>query len=173
MSKNFKRNRLFIDAEVQGALLRRTLLYWFLGVFGLLAMLTIWEVVQRPELTLGEAFYACWLQSSPVVGVSLILLPVIMYDILKMSNRVAGPLFRFQQEMKKLANGKGDEMEPLRFRGGDFWGDLAKEYNRIVNQVRNQDERLKEYFNKANEALPESPANEETRESVPKEALNS
>lgn len=151
-----KRKRLYIDPQVQGALLRRTFFYWAFGVLGLLGLLTVWEVFQDPRLTLGEAFYDCLVQNIPVLVISLILLPIVMYDTLKTSNRVTGPLYRLRQEMKKLASGQGEEVHPLRFRDGDFWGDLADEYNRILNQVRTQDDRMKDYFEKAPEVLPEN-----------------
>ncbi|MGZ6371291.1 MAG: hypothetical protein ACXWPM_11100 [Bdellovibrionota bacterium] len=46
---------------------------------------------------------------------------------LKLSHKVAGPLFRLRKEMERV--GEGGEIVPLKFRDGDYFEELADAYN--------------------------------------------
>ena len=50
---------------------------------------------------------------------------------LKISHRVAGPLFRLHGEMLRTA--RGGEVKHLKFRDGDYFGELAEAYNERAN----------------------------------------
>ena len=103
-----------------------------------------------------------WWQNQPALLVSLFVIPIFMYDMLKTNHRIAGPLYRLKQEMMKLSESEnGSVLGPLKFRDGDFWGELANEFNRVLSRVRCQDDRMKDYFERANESRPESISEEE------------
>ena len=59
----------------------------------------------------------------PVVIVSLLLLPLVIFDMIRFSNRFVGPLLRLRRSMRQLA--RGQRVEPLKFRSNDLWQDLA------------------------------------------------
>ena len=64
---------------------------------------------------------------------SLIVLPVLLYDFAKHTNRFAGPIYRLQRSMNELAEGKS--VQPLTFRDGDSWQGLAESFNKIVARL--------------------------------------
>ena len=53
-----------------------------------------------------------------------------MLDTIRLSNRFAGPVSRLRNAMRKVAD--GGSYEPLKFRGNDFWTELADDYNRFM-----------------------------------------
>lgn len=53
---------------------------------------------------------------------------------LKISHRVAGPLYRLRQEM--LRTSQGGEVKHLKFRDGDYFNELADAYNEQVAEIR-------------------------------------
>jgi len=65
---------------------------------------------------------------------SFLLLPLVVYDIVQMSNRFCGPLFRLRRELRALA--RGEHVEPISFREGDFWQEFAQEFNALLARVQ-------------------------------------
>jgi hypothetical protein len=129
------RRQLFVDPKVQGALVLRVLLYWVVCLITITLMLLCWNVLRTPRM-----FYTflddMWLQYGPALLASFLLLPVVVVDIIRLSNRFAGPLFRLRRCMRALA--RGEHVEPIRFREGDFWRDFAEEFNAVLARVQGE-----------------------------------
>ena len=128
-----KRRKLFVDSEVQGALLFRTVLYWFFLLAATSLIMLCISAVREPGGTLAE-YYSRFLTRHGVVAfATLVLLPFVLYDVLATSNRFAGPLFRMRQAMRDLASGA--RVEPIQFREKDYWRDIADEFNAVAAYV--------------------------------------
>jgi hypothetical protein len=127
------RKRLFVDRKVQRALMLRALEYWFccLATVGLAHV--VWNLATNRYASLNEYFLDAWDFFLPATIVSLLVLPLIMYDILKLSNRFTGPLYRVRRELRRLA--AGEPVVPVRFRSDDFWLDLADEFNAAAQRM--------------------------------------
>jgi hypothetical protein len=127
-----KRTRLFVDPRVQGALVVRVLTYWALCLITLTLMLLGWSIVRTPRM-----FYThlddMWFHYGPALIASLVLLPMVVVDIIRLSNRFAGPLVRLRRGMRALA--RGERVEPIDFRDSDFWQDFADEFNAIAARL--------------------------------------
>ena len=140
--KKALRKKLYVNREVQGALLLRSVLHWFFYMCAILLTVVIVTAVRdRSELAIKLVFKS-FVYFSPAIIASVILLPLFIYDILKQSNRVAGPIVRLRNEMKKLAN--GENVKELRFRDGDHWKELAEDFNTLRAQVIKDRQMLKE-----------------------------
>lgn len=63
-------------------------------------------------------------------------LPFAIFDLLRFSNRIAGPAYRLRHELSRLA--AGDSVDPVIFRGDDFWQELADELNRLSARIEEQ-----------------------------------
>ena len=61
------------------------------------------------------------LRTLPFAIASFVLLPLVIIDIVRLSNRFTGPLLRMRRSMRALA--QGEQVEPLKFRDADFWHD--------------------------------------------------
>jgi signal transduction histidine kinase len=75
-----------------------------------------------------------------VVLASVVLVPVIMFDVLVTSNRFAGPLYRVRRAMRELA--AGERVGAIQFREKDFLQDLADEFNAVAQRVEELEDEL-------------------------------
>lgn len=128
------RNKLFVDAPVQLMLVTRVLCHWvvFFTLF-FLTLLTIEYFLRDPGVTLVDCMKIVLTKHAIVVVLSLTLLPVFLYDTIKMSHRFAGPIHRFRKSLKSLA--EGQVVEEISFRGKDFWSDLSNDFNRVAKKL--------------------------------------
>lgn len=129
----FKRGRLYIDSKVQGILLRRALTYLAACTLFLLLPIFIGRALADPQHLFFENLWP-FVRTYGIFFTCLILMtPLVVWDILKLSNRFAGPFFRLRREMRRLAD--GEPVAPLDFRDGDFWDDVAPAFNAIVHRI--------------------------------------
>jgi signal transduction histidine kinase len=82
-------------------------------------------------------FDAMWFHYGPALIASILLLPLIVVDIVRMSNRFVGPLVRLRRSMRQLA--QGEHVEPITFRDDDFWKEFADEFNAVLARVQGGD----------------------------------
>ena len=64
---------------------------------------------------------------------SVLVMPFVLFDFVRLSNRFAGPMFRLRRCMQDLADGK--RVEPIHFRDGDFWQEIADAFNGILARM--------------------------------------
>jgi hypothetical protein len=125
-----ERKQLFVDPKVQGALILRVVLYWVVCVVTITLMLLCWRIVTGPARPFYTHFDDMWFHFGPALVASFLLLPLVVYDIVQMSNRFCGPLFRLRRCMRALA--RGEHVAPISFRDGDFWPEFAQEFNTLL-----------------------------------------
>ena len=131
------RRKLFVDSQVQGALLFRAFLYWLVCVGLMTAMLACWQAFSGPDdQTLAGVFVNLWLNYAPALVVSLLVLPLVLFDVVRLSNRFVGPVYRLRQRMRQLAH--GERVEPIHFRQGDFWLEFADEFNDVLALIEQE-----------------------------------
>ena len=76
-----------------------------------------------------------------LVGVILIcIFPAFLLDTIRFSNRFVGPVGRLRRYLRQL--GEEGNTEPLNFRGGDFWAEMAEEYNVVAKRVDDQEKEI-------------------------------
>ncbi|MGD0656141.1 MAG: hypothetical protein ABSA16_17530 [Thermoguttaceae bacterium] len=132
--KKALRKRLFVDPKVQGALIARVVLYWVACLITIALMLLCWDIINGPARVFYMHFDDMWFYYGPPAIASCLLLPLVIVDIIRLSNRFVGPLLRLRRSMRALA--RGENVEPIEFRGGDFWHDLADEFNAVRARIR-------------------------------------
>ena len=133
-TSGFTRKRLLVDRLVQGALLGRVVLYWFSCLVMIGLMLVCWNLMTGPARPFYRQLDEVWFQNGPALVASLFLLPMILMDVLRFSNRFAGPMVRVRRALDALA--QGEPIEPLRFRDADFWHDVAEQINKVAERVK-------------------------------------
>ncbi len=136
--KKFKRSKLFIDPRVQGAILARIVSYWVCCVLFITLPMLIMTVVSEPDLTFGAHLGVVWQSAGPLLTATVLLLPLAIYDVLKLTNKFAGPVYRFRRELSRMA--RGEEVQAIEFRGKDFWNDLADSYNLLLERLQSSDD---------------------------------
>lgn len=130
-SKN-NRKRLFVDREVQSALARRIAMHWLVFVIVTFVLIGFLQVcVETPSLLPSVILKTFLANNAMALLVSFALLPVFVYDLIQVSNRFAGPMMRLRSALADLASGK--QIKPLNFREGDFWGEVASDFNKAFD----------------------------------------
>ena len=131
------RKKTFVDAKVQGALVRRLVFHWaaFIGVASLVAFCL--QVLTNPFRPLEEHIQQMWWTHGPFLLVLFFLLPVFIVDTIKLSHRFAGPIYRLRNTIRKLA--QGEPYQPVKFREVDFWQGLAEDFNQMVERISAKD----------------------------------
>src|SRR5262245_39231758 len=130
---NHRRSILLVDREVQGALMLRTILYWFFCLLSIALMIICWSVIQGPRRPVSELLADLYLRYGPALSASLMLLPIGLMEVLRMSNRLVGPVLRLRKGLREVAEGR--PAQPLNFRDDDFWHEMANDFNRAAAHV--------------------------------------
>lgn len=133
----YPRKRLFVDRKVQGALVVQVVKYW------LLALLTVGGLTFLGLVCMGSGVQGIVsgvggsqsdllpLVSIAVIASAMVLL-VLIADLIRVSNRFAGPMVRFKKQLHTAAT--GGPLEPVNFRENDYWQELAENYNTLIKR---------------------------------------
>jgi hypothetical protein len=135
-----RRTTFFVDREVQGSLLLRTAVYWLFCLLSVALMLICWAAYNGPPRRFADLATDQIYRYGPALFASLILLPIVLMDVLRVSNRFVGPITRLRGALKTLANGQ--PAKPLNFRDEDFWRELATDFNQVAARVARADIQL-------------------------------
>ena len=134
--KKAVRRQLFVDAKIQGALVVRAILYWVVCLITITLMLLCWRILTGPARVFYRHFDDMWFYYGPPLMASFLLLPVVVVDLVRFSNRFVGPFLRLRRSMRALA--RGEHVEPIEFRRGDFWKEFADEFNAVAARVQGE-----------------------------------
>ncbi|MEM0924803.1 MAG: hypothetical protein AAGJ83_02075 [Planctomycetota bacterium] len=128
-----KRHRYLVDSKVQWALIRRLLMHWSLALLSLITISVFVQLLYRSEgRTFAEAFVLSFRMQLPLLGIMFMLMPVFVWDMVKLSHRFAGPMLRLRGVINELAH--GGEAAPIRFRPNDFWQETADDFNQFYGR---------------------------------------
>jgi len=133
MPPKHPRKQLFVDPKVQGTLLARAVIYWLSCLATITLMILAWRIVTGPARVFYTHFDDMWFHFGPALVAALLLLPIALVDIVRVSNRFAGPLYRVRGGIRRLTQGL--PVEPMQFRDNDFWQELATEFNALARRV--------------------------------------
>ena len=136
MSHKKSRKQLFVDRKVQGALIGRAVFYWAFCILSITLMLLCWRVSTGPARMFYTHFTDMRVAFGPALVASFLLLPLVILDLVRLSNRFVGPMVRLRHSMRALA--RGEHVEPIHFRDGDFWQEFADEFNQVAQKIQDQ-----------------------------------
>lgn len=144
-----KRKKFFINPRVQGLVLRRCAVFWF--VYHFLMLHTLFAVeFMKYQLSIMNGgnvvsflnLYSDFLSKyAPLVITSLAMLPVVAIDVLKMSHRIVGPLIPFQRAMQRLKN--GEQVDEVQIRNDDLLVEFQQDFNEFLAWYRQQHAELR------------------------------
>lgn len=130
-SSHQKRQLNFVDRSVQGALARRVFFHWSMFMGTCVVSVSLMQVLLGdPNQPIASHLQTAGSRYLLFLIVFVSLLPAFVLDTIRLSNRFAGPVSRLRNAMRKVAD--GGSYEPLKFRGNDFWTELADDYNRFM-----------------------------------------
>jgi hypothetical protein len=135
MGRQFKRTCLWIDPPLQARLLLRMALYLLLHVAFVWHIAFIFQAMTEvatdgPGPGLGGLYVEALRQQKFLLLALALTLPIILYDLLKFSNRIAGPLYRCRKVMQQMAAGQPvPEFTP---RQHDQLGEFFQTFNALI-----------------------------------------
>lgn len=135
-----RKQRFLIDREVQTALLVRVTSYWLFCLVTIGAMLVFWNAAFGPPRRGLDLLADVIARYSPAMVASLAILPIVLVDALRLSHRFVGPVTKVREGLRQLAQGKRPEQ--VKVREGDFWPEMAAEFNRATEQIEETHEAL-------------------------------
>ncbi|KLU01999.1 hypothetical protein RISK_005954 [Rhodopirellula islandica] len=127
------RQQLLIDSDVQVALILRAVLYGTACVTYFVVIQFFTQSMIHPGVATADLFLSLTDEAIYWVPGLLVLGPLMIYDVLKVSNRFAGPIFSMRREMQNLIDGK--EGRNISFRNDDHWSAMAMQFNTIREEV--------------------------------------
>jgi len=132
MTQAYKRRIILIDKEVQLRIAARVAGYWCAAIlFVILPLAFLKTFVDHGSLFVGNIFVVCsdhW----PVFAMMLMFLPFAVYDSIRMSHKLAGPIHRLRTDLDRYRIG---ETVTIRFRENDFWIDLPDSINELISRI--------------------------------------
>ena len=139
--ENKQRKQNYIDTRVQGALLRRILLHWFIFflVAGL-AVVIMQALLGDPVKTLADRVSEKAADVTILGIVLLAIFPAFLLDTVRFSNRFVGPIVRLRRQLRELADNNGTQH--ISFRDNDFWAQMADEMNKVTDLVKAQKDEI-------------------------------
>ncbi len=143
-----QRSKIYVDRTVQGAIAKRVILHWFL-FFALtsLSLLTLEYFLGDSQLSLREHAAVVANKYAFFFILMLAIMPTFIYDTIKLSHRFVGPIVRFKESLKGLAN--GEDVPHMKFRDNDFWCEMSGDFNRLADRLRQSSEQSPAILEKA------------------------
>jgi len=108
----------------------RAAVYWLFCLISISLMLLCWNALTGPPRRFVDLASDVYFRFGPAIVASLLLLPAVLIDVLRMSNRFVGPIVRLRTALRDLAEGR--PAQPLNFRDDDYWRDMASDFNRAA-----------------------------------------
>lgn len=127
------RQQVWVDRSVQGVLVGRVILYWICALLYVGIGSACFQYNQNPEWTLAKHAQVLFGQVWPWLPTAFILLPLAIYDVVRLSNLFAGPIYRLRQHFAALR--EDIACAPLVFREEDYWRDLSAPINDMQAEI--------------------------------------
>jgi len=143
MNKKDLRKKLYVSSLIQGRIIGRLALYWALYHAVLWNVMFVYRYLQyrgellagAPPQSFGELYQTFTLQHYSMLVCAIAIGPIVLWDALRVTHRIAGPLVRFQNSLKELA--AGNAVEPIRLRDGDLLQDFQDVFNEFLASSAN------------------------------------
>ncbi|MBL7041159.1 MAG: hypothetical protein ISR77_21165 [Pirellulaceae bacterium] len=126
--------KLLVDPVVRGVFVRRFLLCWACCTILAAILLTAVRTFAEPDQTVLAHFGTVIATHWPILGMSVAMLPIIVWDAVRFSRRIAGPICGVRRSLSRHAD--GEKIRPLQFRGNDLWKDLGDQINVLLNRLQ-------------------------------------
>ncbi len=127
------RQQVWVDRSVQGVLVGRVLLYWLCALLYASIGSACFQYNQNPEWTLAKHASVLFGQMWPWFPTVVFVLPLAIYDVVRLSNLFVGPIYRIRKHFGALR--QDIACAALIFREDDYWRDLAAPINDMQAEI--------------------------------------
>jgi len=143
MNNTIERKKVFVSREIQGRILSRMVKYWLFYNFAVWHALLLIDfqrygipglLGQGPRLGLLEFYAEFAAQHLMLLVLAVALFPISLWDMLKLTHQMAGPLVRFRKTLKKIAS--GEPVEKIQLRDDDLLVEFQEAFNEFLQSDR-------------------------------------
>jgi len=128
------RKSVLADVKIQSRIVGRFLAYAGWSLLFVTLPLTLVRIWFEPSRYWGSHVVGIWHDHFPVLICLGLFIPFAVFDLIRFSNRLVGPISRLRRELKRL---KENESVPnLKFRENDFYTELAEQFNEIADYIQ-------------------------------------
>ena len=128
---------LLVAPEIQWTLATRTILHWVACVCYFAVVLFFTQLMYDPEQSLVACLKAYAFDALHWLPAILLLLPLVVYDTLKVSQRVVAPVLKVRDGLQAMA--AGNETVTLETPEEAYFQDLVEIYNEVHQRVGHVD----------------------------------
>lgn len=111
----------------------RVILYWLTGVLYVVIGAACFQYYQNPSWTTAEHGRELFNQLWPWMPTAILILPLAIYDVVRLSNLFVGPVYRLRKHFIALRSDIAST--PLKFREDDYWRDLTIPINDLQSEI--------------------------------------
>ena len=129
----FIRQKDWIDNQVQGVLIQRVILYWLCGLIYIGLSTACFQYYQNPDWSVGQHWSALLVQFGPWLPSFVLMLPLVIFDIVRLSNQFVGPVYRLKSHLNAIT--ENANCPPMKFRDEDYWQELVVPINTLQLQI--------------------------------------
>lgn len=132
------RKRLFISSFIQGKIMTRVAIYWVVYHLVMWHTLFIFDYFQYRVTTINGTPAAPFvvlyqnfcLKYYPLIFSALACTPLLLADTLRITHRIAGPLYRFKTALEAVLN--GERVDSVQLRDYDLLVEFQDTFNRFL-----------------------------------------
>ncbi|SMP42070.1 hypothetical protein SAMN06265222_101704 [Neorhodopirellula lusitana] len=133
MSNRPTRQQLLVEHDVQVSLTVRSLLYGAASMTYFTVIQFFTQSMNYPGMSVWDTILSLADEAIFWVPGFFLLGPLMVYDMLRITNRVAGPIFAMRRQLEALRG--GEDGRALKFRNDDYWDQLAGEFNAVRQEL--------------------------------------
>ena len=127
-----RRKSDLLGDPVQRALFRRVMLYSLMYLCLSVAVGIVLQIFSDPMKAFTLSWTVLLKGQLASLAAAVVLLPIFLRDMAKLSVRFLGPVLRLQGAIRGVVN--GDEYRPVKFRENDYWQNLADDFNQLMEE---------------------------------------
>jgi hypothetical protein len=141
MNKKPRRGKIYLGAKLQSRILRRVATYWFLYHVALWQGMFFLEYLRRgdaffngaPAISFAELLRSFAWQNVSLVIAAIAVGPLLLWDVCRLTHRIAGPLLRLEKTLLRMAH--DERVAPLNCREGDLIPGVERAFNAYLARL--------------------------------------
>lgn len=139
--KNSRTSKYVNSVLIQGNLMWRFIMYWIVYNIALVVTMAgdqlIWRlpdmVTGNSSFNFGEFLATFGSANRPLFLAMAIFCPLLLWDMMRYTHRIAGPMYRFRKAMEEHINGA--PLASVQLRDGDLMKEYQDTFNRFVAYI--------------------------------------
>lgn len=131
-----QRKQIYVSGSIQGTVIGRFAVYWVGYHMTLFHGMLLYGFMRGNVLRGGEgmSFWEYYVKffaaNNSILFIAALICPILLWDTLRVTHRIAGPVVRFKKALKQLSN--GEKVAPIKLRDKDLMGELQDAFNEFL-----------------------------------------